>query len=222
MFPLMSPIYCIVSVSIYSICTSKHWVFTCRGLLGHAVGSIEGEDWVFWEGFLGHVISFSGTTAVTEQVEVTLSWPWAGSASCHSCCWSLCRSVGRVSGAHLAGGKRRSVEETDERRHAVTGVIADLNGLHLHDIIFLISSHFLNFLWHELNCRKTPAIHRDRHIEEVNGLDITLSSRRGVNVVQETKRYDEWQCHNSECLTALRARWSGCQGLHTDLYNGSL
>lgn len=47
-------------------------ILTSWGLLGHAVGSIQGQDGVLGEGLLGHVVGFSGTTAVTEQVQVSL------------------------------------------------------------------------------------------------------------------------------------------------------
>lgn len=47
-------------------------ILTGRGLLGHAVGSIQGQDGVLGQGLLGHVVSFSGATAVTEQVQVSL------------------------------------------------------------------------------------------------------------------------------------------------------
>ncbi len=81
-------------------------VLTSRGLLGHAVGSIQGQNGVLGQRLLGCVVSFSGATAVTEQVEVSLRWPWAGSASCCSRCRSLCGSAGHVTGAHLKIGKR--------------------------------------------------------------------------------------------------------------------
>lgn len=47
-------------------------VLTSGRLVGHAVGSIEGQDGVLGKGLLGHVVSFSGATAVTEQVEISL------------------------------------------------------------------------------------------------------------------------------------------------------
>lgn len=78
-------------------------ILTGRGLLGHAVGSIQGQDGVLGQGLLGHVVSFSGATAVTEQVQVSLPWPRAG-WSC--CCWSLCRSARHITGAHLERRKQ--------------------------------------------------------------------------------------------------------------------
>lgn len=79
-------------------------VLTSGGLLGHAVGSIQGQDRVLGQGLLGGVISFSGATAVTEQVQVSLPRPWADSDS--SCCYSLCRGAGCITGAHLEEGRR--------------------------------------------------------------------------------------------------------------------
>lgn len=80
----------------------KLFLLTCSSWLGHAVGSIQGQDGVLGQRLLGRILGFSGATAFAEQVEVCLRRCRAGCTSCRS----LCRSTGRVSGARLWAKKK--------------------------------------------------------------------------------------------------------------------
>lgn len=129
---------------MFYIISTCFCVLTSGGLLGHAVGSVQGQDGVLGHGLFGRVIGFSGATAVPEQVEVSLPRCRAGSSPSRG---RLCRSTDHIAGAHLKGGNRRPLLETgNDKGHRLKMLMMRLVNLP------------------ERNLRSSPSYHTDTRI----------------------------------------------------------